>query len=401
MIPKATNSLNPQGIFFQRKVYEDVYPSVDFPVPFDLWQDRFLYGKATNKGNALLLSESNLKKLSVGDNIFVLNFVADAFEAFRRLFNLSKIKNTVVVEDSNLINLEPVRGWQNVSDTFNDYMNMLFQVFNEVYIEQEGISDTITNFDSFLKVFFRFSESIINQYPVSLSCFIKSKYNSPMSSGLMIELSLDNHAEDQDKYRNFINDPNFALYASLAQRHGFAIDKHAPWRLVFDLKSEASEPYLKKYDLTVDKVFTEAYHQNHFLDFETLRVYIVQFYNSLVIARPFIENKKVSGQNSFLERIERKQVSFETLKDIYNDDFWIRLYGFLRFKEEQLKLTQTEFDSHLKRTIQLYKQNQDLEKTLKFLNGKILQLKKVQGRSTSSFDLSERRLTGEVRQFQF
>ena len=44
----------------------------------------------------------------------------------------------------------------------------------------------------------------------------------------MIEIDDEDCGDDEIKYENYINDPNFIFYTIAAQRYGFKIDKNVP-----------------------------------------------------------------------------------------------------------------------------------------------------------------------------
>src|SRR3990167_10918185 len=95
------------------------------------------------------------------------------------------------------------------------------------------------------------------------------------------------------------------------------IDKNAPWRLVADIESPAMSNYLKKYNLTsTPNVFNNLYYESFMTDIDVLKVYIIQFYNSLVNNEPKITKYKTSTvikDETILETMTRKTIIEEEI----------------------------------------------------------------------------------------
>ena len=84
--PLGDNNLSAFEMFEERKYYSDVIypPELFVPKPFDLWYERPYFGKVNYEGNACFASKEGLKQLE--NNVWVLDFVADAFKDFREQF---------------------------------------------------------------------------------------------------------------------------------------------------------------------------------------------------------------------------------------------------------------------------------------------------------------------------
>ena len=116
--PTGTNDLNSFELFVQRKKYKDSsYPltsTTGAPTPFDLWYDKPLYGRINKKGQSLIAKEEKLKRVeSAETDLFVLDFVADAFENFRNEFLFLNKENAAGTIFGELI---PVKGWESSVD---------------------------------------------------------------------------------------------------------------------------------------------------------------------------------------------------------------------------------------------------------------------------------------------
>jgi len=260
MKPLATNILNSLGTFIQRETYsEKIYPKSSAD-PIDLWYSKSLYGKINKREDIIYLSEAFLKQIKTDEKEpkFALNFVVDAFDDLRKFYDRSASK---INSESILDKVECKNAWQSSTSNYHKYMNILYKVFVSSYLNDNNRENKIKDFKSFVIVFLEFIDIISEAYPITRSQFIKSKFCSPLISGLMIEVFDENHAIDENKYEKFIQDPNFDFYSKAARQYGFYIDKNAPWRLVADISSPAMKPYIKKYLSDHNKIFKDFYYE--------------------------------------------------------------------------------------------------------------------------------------------
>jgi len=235
-IPQGSNGLSALAMFDQRMFYKQtVYPSQDeAPTPFDLWYERPLFGKVAPDGDPIFAPQNHMKQLAGGNgNVWVVDFVADAFNDFKKEF---LFLNKKTVDGTPFALLIPERGWISVIVEYNNYMDMVYNLFVR-YIGDHGKDSEIVSFDKFMNLFYRFAEINSPHVPITLSQYIASPFCSPAASGLMLDISLDTHGNDTDKYNHFINDDNFICFAETAERFGFKIDKNFPGRLIADIKS--------------------------------------------------------------------------------------------------------------------------------------------------------------------
>jgi hypothetical protein len=231
--PTGNNSLSAYSIFEERKYYTDtIYPSEMFvPKPFDIWNERIYFGKVNFDGDACFAAKDGLKQ--VENNVWALDFVADAFNEFKQQF---LFLNKRQVEGTPYELLTPTRGWSSAIDLYDQYMDSVYGVFL-TYVEDSNKQSKIKTFNEFMDVMYDFVNDSSPNIPLTFSNFITSNKCPNTISGLMIDISTNKHDNDEDKYNNFINDPNFECFANTAERFGFKIDKNFPGRLIADINS--------------------------------------------------------------------------------------------------------------------------------------------------------------------
>lgn len=360
--PNANNKLNSLGTFFQRKRYgKEIFVSF-LPTPLDLWNDRNLFGKIDFNGNAVYPSEAFLKMISNENSIFVLNFVADAFNAFKNFVSQMKMKNKIS-QNSIITNLNPVSGWQSVNVLYHEYIKIVYQSFS-TFVKENRREKEFLDVKSFVKLMFDFCHQLIlKDFPISKTAFIKSKFCSNQVSGLMIEISSENHDDDKNKVEKFINDPNFHFYLRSARKFGFKVDKNAPWRLIADLKSPNLEKFLLQNTISLDTIFEKHYYLSYQVDRQSMTAYFYSFYSSFISS---IDQVVQIERNRSFEKKQINPFSFKDLQNELDDQKWISFYSSIRSLEE--KIDQVE---NFNLSVEQVLQSVGFEKSLHFLNEKL------------------------------
>lgn len=251
---RANNDNTSREMFDNRKQYRSIYPA-SVPEPFDLWHDKFLYGRVNPFGSPVFPSEVNLKKIPTtnGVEVFVLNFVADAFNDLRNRMNLAASRGKLYTPSTKYLNLQPKAGWRSVTIQYHDAMTSFYENFVGSYLKSNERGNNIRNFGDFAREFLNFYSISGLDLPITRAGFLSSQFCSPLSSGIMIELEFENHGDDRIKVEKFLKDRNFSYFAHAAQMFGFAIDKNAPWRLIADLNSPKMRDYMSRYPLRPTK----------------------------------------------------------------------------------------------------------------------------------------------------
>lgn len=236
------------SLFRDKTFYKDfLFPVSDvdgdlLPKPLDFWYDRMLYGRVDERNDPVFISASDpesfkrFKQLDPEGNHLALNFVVDAFFSFRRNFDKAESLNRLSAE-SVIKNLTPDKGYVDVQGIYRVYMETVMNIFFNSYLSLPQHSEKIETFDDFVYKFVEFASSYAHMIPITMSSFIKSKYCTPLISGLVIEVAKVNH--DDDKMREkWVRDPNYEFYVTTANKFGFVVDKNAPWRLIANITSK-------------------------------------------------------------------------------------------------------------------------------------------------------------------
>ncbi len=234
---------------FQRKRYRDQIVGLIGPSrPFNFWGEDYFLGRVNHVGNACVVDEASLKQLRYADSseaLFAVNFVADAWRDLVEEID-SLVEDGVLHADSPYANLRAKKAFVSAPSAYHSYMietvYPLFEAYLRVFqTEEKGI----VNLPSFLLKFTRYANLYVNNTgPMTFSSFVESGYCSPLTSGLVISTSEDDHNADFAKTDKYFFDNNFEAVQSIATQYGFGIDQNAPWRFVADLSSPAMKEYM-------------------------------------------------------------------------------------------------------------------------------------------------------------
>jgi len=248
--PKGTNESNSFTSYYERILYRDhLYPRPPLlPIPIDFWYEKPFYGKMDTKGEAVFVKDTFVKKIDTIENeIFALDFVADAFRDLKSYYSIAANTNKLIIPDSNLVTLNVASGWRSTNVQHVSYVSSLFDSFNKFYMAPYDRKKKLLNFQTFLKLFMNFIKLSAGTYPFTKTGFIMSRWCDPANSGLVLEIATSNFGDDAAKYNDYINDVNYIFYAFAAEKYGFKVDKNAPWRLVADLGSPVMKKYMENY----------------------------------------------------------------------------------------------------------------------------------------------------------
>jgi len=381
--PLANNGLGPAGSYLFRKFWkENGMPTASFEQrPIDFWYGKLFFGRVDGDGVVIYPSETNFKQLpgDGGGTLWALDFVVDAFSDFQSHFRKA-IAKRLILENSNISKVEPVRAWVNIHEDYHVYMKAMYDRLVTSWFQKEQRNSKIKNFPEFLHEFMEYVKTIGSKMPITKSAYILSKYFTPLSSALIIEISEDDHSNDIIKQKNWIDDPNFIFYKKAAANFGFVIDKNAPWRLVADINSPIMKKYMEPYGVSdAVSLFEKYYYKSHFYDIETLKVYLVEMYNAYVQAFPHAKifrtkMKGAGGVKTVSKLINRRPTNLVNVNRQFSPEFWLKTYYYIRLQEMKEPHSPVEFNKKLKKILQQYNLF-DFDFALSYTNDMIRKIK--------------------------
>jgi len=370
--PVGSNSLTSRATFYQRKLYEMVAfksPLIGDTKPIDFWYEKTFYGRINPESKAVHVSETYLKQIPGTPDLFLLNFVVDAFEDLRDFFNVMSARDGIE-PDSVYAVINPVNAWTSTNTAYHVLMTTLYEKF-KVFVSSQRKEKKIKDFQTFIGVFTEFIDSVTPLLSLTRSKMIISRLADPKTSGLVVELGARSHANDEPKVEDYLKDPNFPVFKETAQRFGFVVDRHAPWRLVADIGSPAMKPYMDAFELNTETLFQKYYYTSFELDLAALKTYIIQFYNSYVSGKKILVEPVFSYDEAGRVVVLNNEIVRETKTELeidkqYSEEFWLRMYAFIRAREENKTWSQVEFEKVVRNAF-LYLKGLDKETAIEYL----------------------------------
>ena len=427
---EGKNDLKASEIFNERLMYgayaysKDGLPNFSPCLTRNLWDSESLFYGRLNFDKSAVQANLELMEYISGEaraggaeSVMVFNFVAEAFKSFRNEFlkaqnevgiifdEVSEASSgeecgpckpasestTTIVAKTTKINTEspflamptPVKGFSSMETKYRRHKNLLFQHFLNTYASKLSIKNQIKDFDSFIPLYLEFVKQNSLTFPYFRSAYVLSRYNSPMNTGLCVEISELKYSSDKEKYDLFISDPNFDFYKIMAAKHGFVIDKNIPWRLIADLASEPMLEYanaslygqgsIANVEDIVEKCFYEVYE----FEIDDLKSMAVATYNSIVRSTPSIYVTCYGAKCATTTEIVRAPEEPDAIYAKYDNSFWLEEYVLIKNAESNLKYTPPAIDKIIKNAQDL-ENSFDIGKALGYINRKF--------RGVSSFE---------------
>lgn len=357
-----------QRLYYKYSFFNDVDNKIDF------WSQQKYYGILDNKSIPVYLNKQNLKSISSqGVNNLVkkqslLNVASDCFQEMLTEF---KSADTAFIINKSIYN--PLNVKKSTLIFEDEYTNYIRQFLDIWYEENRNTIDNIVdNFDHFLKLFIN-TFGLLTKPIITQSAYLMSNLASPLITGLSFEVSNEKHDQDPKKISGYIRDQNFQFVYNTAAKYSFMIDKNAPWRFVFNMTSQYASDKLNGYGVDgLDNFFSKLYVYPHLTEYTTIKNELIKFYTSKVNKKPQLQKSSYCHAT--------KGLNFETITKDTNTEktnfFWIQLYYFIRCKEENIGMTQVQFEYDLKKIFMLYNSFGEtaalewiLNKTKKFVDG--------------------------------
>jgi hypothetical protein len=332
---ESTEELYDKTIIYisEMQQYAQKYASVvDFT-----FAEKALYGKVDRDFISIEPNViGNFKRIpnseGIAGSVEVFGFVADAFAGLSRHFERSTQIGAIRKNDPYLSSIKAFSGYVKPQTAYNEYFRNLSSAISQVK-EQKQIK--IKNFEDFVHFYLDFSKSVGKRFPITKTGFVRSRFNSLMNSGLSIEVTDIVYENDNEKIESFVSSPNFEYYLNACNSYGFMVDRTAPWRMIADIDSVAMQGYASRYSYrNTDAILLTAYKKSHHSALRQMPQQMLQIYNN--ISEVFTESELCNGKTKTYI-VEPEVYNLEKINNLYDQEYFIRLYCMLRFTEEETK----------------------------------------------------------------
>ncbi len=365
------------------------------------------YGKVDYEGNIVYPSEKYFSTLpnpnkTSGNTFYVLNFVAQAFNDFRDYY-IKGVSTGIIKNDKTRL-LEPIRAWESMHELYARNIEQTYSVVINDYMQTPSRffgpdSFYPKDFDHFVKSFKRFLTIAGRDIKLSRSSFVLSTECPLSTTGLAIEVGpVMGYSNISKVTSDFYSDPNFNFYMKALKKFGFMADVDYPGRIIADVGSPAMQAYMENFGITFDNLFETYYYKTEDYDYDLIKVYLYQFYNSYVTDYPIktvikdrgsVRASKYSVQSgnfrtsilplptatsrlvcekTTTEVIQRVKLTQSDLEDKYNDTYWLNIYIEMLNYELGSVLDGNELSKAIKNTQDINK-NVDFDSAKSYING--------------------------------
>jgi len=416
------NNLHPRKMFEYRKNY-DTYikqyiewitfnrPDLDHNF-IDVWYNKYLYGKVDNNFIPVYPKERYIRVVESEnkEDMYLLQFVYDAYSDFKDYFFTSCNKQGIVVGD--FIDGEIHRGYESAFESYTEHVQGIVNSYWDVFYFNKK-ENNVANFTEFAK---EFIDYLTNQTVdvFTFSGYVESGYNSIYSTALALDMVDGEYFNDEDKITTYFDSDIYTVFVEAARRFGFLVDRNIPWRIVADLNSKAMQYYIHR---MLDLDFIENV-RDETGDFENFTEYMVDFideYTTLdeymldknripltAIFDIFFEktyNVSLEGEDDMLRslvismyndlvEVEKRRMTAtidqytgmirvsticRTVKDIlshYNEPNWLKEYTKIRLVESGFSKNDSNFKILLRKT-SMMKKILDNEKNLNYISNRL------------------------------
>mgnify|MGYP003643235057 FL=1 len=346
---KESNNESTQELFNKSVIYKSelLRFSQDYSNVVDFnFAEKYLYGRVDRdfvsiQLNEKLVSFKQIKNSSDLDNVKVLNFVADGFQELSRQFVKAAQIGKIRTGDPYLTNLKAYAGYQNPDFAYSNYVtSFISAVKTKIKKDQIGFH----SFDDFSVYFVDYVSSVAATFPFTKTAFVKSRFNDYLTNGLSLEVSDLSFTNDDQKIETFVNSPNFEYYLNACNSFGFMVDAASPWKITLDIGSQdVVDGLMKKYGYnSTDALLLVGYKKVHFSYYRLFKTQLLKVYNQ-VANRKFSTIDNCDGK-ARSKIITPKTYTNEQFNNLYNEDYFIKLYCMFRFIEEESKHSITEQD---------------------------------------------------------
>ena len=296
------------------------------------------------------------------------------------------------MEQPELTSLTPTKAYINPLVRYNSHREFIKGNFLD-YAKRNNRLRKISNFDDFVLVFMEYAKLLTPELPITKSMYLLTKHVSPLSSGLMFEISTREYDDDNIKAEMFYKNNNFEYFKNLAYQNGFIIDKHIPWRLIADLNAPNLGPHIaatRGYAHKAAGILSLSYREVYTEDIPLLAKLLLDTYNATVQHRPVtVIPKPGASVSSYTmatttsacktkSMVVRAPETLFNLEKTHPTEYWLDLYTRIRNLETNLGYDEETIQAIVQRSTDLLKKL-DRPRALGYIMSKFDNVSHIEG----------------------
>lgn len=400
---EGNNNLKSRDMFFERNKYiaeiltlldEVNEPTLEIREVKDyLFAEKVLTGKINTTGKTIIPKKDLFVPFGndpTGRNLSFA-FVTQAFSAMESRFNKAVRSGQIQAGLETLSELKIEASYVDLDFQYANFLEKSRRFFFQA-IEETERGRRVLRIEDFINVLYDYFSMNAGTLPFTKTQFVKTRFVSPLCSGLMIEVYKGDYGDDAKKAELFYENPNFPFFKELAFANGFFIDKNIPWRLVVDINSPQMRKFIERQLLLEDKTDVEIlgklFDVTHISEFDDFITNVVSWWNIFVDRNPIV---RVGRSNCNMNQIfERQPATVEELSETHMLERYIQLRRF----ETMVPFDEPEMKKVLSRAQSLLKYGDD-DQFVSYLSNKFSTTAHVDGSLFSQMlKLEAKQLTG-------
>ncbi len=386
----ATNKLGTKELFENRKQYRDeaLYLAeedrfVSGVQDFFVGTQLSFYGRiddeqrfvTLNSSKAAYFDTKSKNQDSSDASPRAADFVVDAYKEFFKEFE------TLVAEarcgvDPDEIKVKVVSAWsplENIQEA--SYKVVGDHVGRTIFAAKSGESavkrvNKVKTIESFLREMAPALHRIVKNAPITASSLLASKYCSLSTTGLAIVLDKSKFDDDTGKSA-FMNKTVFGFYRQAAMKHGFVINRNAPWQIVANIDSEAMANYMEMRSTSREDLWNTHYSRAPYKDLVRLQNFALRVWNNFVTQQPVAVDRELlcSGKKTKPVITRRVRYTRKELEDKLDNAWWIGYYCNIKAAEAGpiVELSETSLHRIIKNAAAIEK-NIDMPSAIDYIN---------------------------------
>lgn len=366
---KLPSPLGQNSVSSLKTLFEDKEYYYNFILPYsylinnkiffsDLYNNHALYGVIDNDFNTIVPKQEFLTNIMLTNNKqqIMLDFAADAFLGLKKYLEnactLGKVDRHGIFG-----NIKAYKSYSDPNKLVNSIKIIVASDFKQMITSEVENNYRIRDHVTFNKEFLLFLKNkILNNNSISKSEIILSNFFISYSNGLTVDCA-DEKECDQDKikYEKYFTDKDFLGFKDTCKRFGFYIDANMPWRLTLDVNSPAMYKtgnhngylFLRNIANTED-LFNKRYNRVYLEELQHLKDFFYDSYDLFLKDNLYYEDdyKNLAGNKIKNRKLFKREVLNKTqYLSSFDDEYWLRMFAFIRNYETKKGLTQQQFDN--------------------------------------------------------
>tara|TARA_Y100001972_G_C7626489_1_gene314249 strand:+ start:147 stop:1364 length:1218 start_codon:yes stop_codon:yes gene_type:complete len=366
---KENNKENTKLLYAKKILYDVIIDESEYENLIDFYfAERYLYGRVDSLYLPIVVDTDRVPLATISTTnteqtgLQALSFVVAAFNDLNQQFSKKQLSGQIDTTDPYLSVLEAKKGYQDPQFLYNEYINKIVEVAANSVKEQ---NIKISNFNQFASFFDSFVSKMIGEMPLTFSGFVKSKYCPMNVSGLVIDISDQSFANDDEKIKNFKESKNWNFYLNACRSFGFYVDKSNPFRLIANIGSEEMLTYARNtsgclFTSTID-ILSSAYKPTYLNELQIFRTLMFNLYQ--LVKKPYIVyemcNQTKTG-TTIQKTVFPEELTVQQFNKKYSNQYFLKKYMSIRIKESKVKLETYEQKKIINDTLSILRTKNDI-----------------------------------------